>query len=392
MNKTPTLHRKNLPNSRVRLDIPITMAHFQPAFEAELKEIASQTKLQGFRPGKAPQDKVLASVGRQRVEAGALDRALNSAYQEALKDEKLIPVEMPSVEVTAYTAPAEDADPSTEVGRFTAEVDILPEVSIRGYEKLKIKAPEKESVSQSEVDEVIDYLRKQGAKMEPVPADKPASKGMWADIMFKGSVDGVAKEEMHSEHHPLVIGEGQLIPGFEEHLEGLKPNEEKQFSITFPKDYRAKDLQGKTAEFTVKIHELKDVILPPVDPKLATQFGHKTVEALEAAIRKSLEQQKTDQHRQKLEGLVIEALLKLAEFEVPESLVQQEERRLTENTEKQLDGQPGPADLAEQLKLQARKNVQIGLALGKVIEQEKIDDSEQAMRKAVDRLIAIATN
>jgi len=389
--KQTSFSRKNLPNSRVLLTVPVTVAHFKPAFQKELEAVATDIKVEGFRPGKAPLPKVLASVGRQRVEAGALDRALNTAYAEILKQENLTPVTQPEVNVVEYTAPQEDAPETEQVAVFTAELDIIPEVSIKGYEKIRVKAPKRIEVGQKDVDDVIDYLRKQSAKLQDLPEEAKAAKGMWADINFHGSVNGVAREDMHSHNHPLVIGEGQLIPGFEDHLIGLKKGEEVTFDITFPKEYHSAELKGKKAQFTVKINELKDVQLPAIDVTFAKQFGHDSVEKLEKSIRDNLEQERDEEQKTNLENLVIEDLLKVAKFEVPASLVTQEKNRLTQETEKRLGGQPMNDELRKQVDEQSEKNVRIGFSLGKIIELEKLVDGEMAMRTALDRLIEIAT-
>ncbi len=389
--KTPTITRKNLPESRVKLTIPVTVAQFRPAFEKELEALAKDTRIEGFRQGKAPLPRVLATAGRQRVEAGALDRALNEAYAAALKQENIVPVTQPEITVDSYTAPAEDAADDLQVASFTAELDVLPEVSIKGYDRMKVKAPKVVEVTQKDIDEVFDYLRKQGAKLEDTKEGTAIAKGMWADIGFKGSVDGVAREDMNSAHHPLVVGEGQLIPGFEEEMIGMKKGEEKTFTITFPKDYHAKELQGKKAEFTVTIHEIKDMVMPVVDAEFAKKFGHDTMEQLEKAIRENLEQERKQEQQMKLEEVVVEELLKSAKFDVPHSLVHQEEHRLMEETMKRAGGQPLSEELKKQVGIQAPKNVRIGLALGKVIELENITDKEKPMRLAMDRLIEIAT-
>lgn len=389
--KTPTITRKNLPESRVKLTIPVTAAQFRPAFEKELEAVAKDIRIEGFRQGKAPLPRVLATVGRQRVEAGALDRALNEAYQDALKQENIVPVTQPEITVDSYTAPAEDAEDSLQVASFTAELDVLPEVSIKGYDRMKVKAPKAVEVTKKDVDDVFDYLRKQAAKLEDTKEGVAIAKGMWADIGFKGSVDGVAREDMNSAHHPLVVGEGQLIPGFEEELIGMKKGEEKTFTVTFPKDYHAKELQAKKAEFTVTIHEIKDMLLPALDAEFAQKFGHDSIEKLEKAVRENLEQERAQEQQMKLEEVVVEELLKSAKFDVPHSLVHQEEHRLMEETMKRSGGQPLSEELKKQVGIQAPKNVRIGLALGKVIELEKITDKEKPMRLAMDRLIEIAT-
>ena len=391
MKQTTTIQRKDLDESRVRLVIPVTNAIFARAFERELESIAKSIKIEGFRPGKAPLTRVLAHVGRPAVEAGALDRSINTAYVEALQAESLLPVASPEINLDSYTAPSEDAAPESVVAQFTAEFDVLPEVSVKGYEKIKVKAPKTIEVTPADVVEVIDYLRKQQANLKELPDDAVVAKGMWADIGFKGTYKGVAREDMAAAHHPLVIGEGQLIPGFEDNLLGMRKGEEKTFTITFPKDYHAKDLAGQKAEFTITLHELKDVLLPVVDKVFSEKFGHDTVEKLESAVKENLVLEREQEQKVKLEEMVIDELLKLTKFPVPKTLVVQETVRLREETMRRAGGMPIRPELEEEIKVQAVKNVKIGLALGKVIELEKIEEKEMAMRHAVDRLISIAT-
>jgi trigger factor len=386
-----SIQRKNLDRSRVQLVVPVSYAVYKPAFQRELETIAKDIKVEGFRPGKAPLKQVLAQIGKQRVEAGALDRAINTAYVQALEAEKILPVANPDITLDSYTAPSDDATDDTVVASFTAEMDVLPDVNVSHYQKIKVKAPKPTEVVDKDIEEVITYLRKQQASLKELAEDVKASKGMWADIGFKGTVDGVAREEMQSDHHPLVLGEGQLIPGFEDEIYGMIKGEKKTFKITFPKDYHAAGLAGKEAEFTVTLHELRDVTLPVIDQAFAKKFGHDTVEKLETAIKENLVLKREQENKLKLEELVMEELLKGMKFEVPASLVAGEEMRLREQAGKQLGGVPLSEQLVQQLQEQAVKNVRIGIALGKVVELEKIEERENASRTALNRLVAIAT-
>jgi trigger factor len=395
--------RKDLPNSRVKLTVAATASKYRHAFDTELEAAAKDTKIEGFRPGKAPKAKVLQHVGRPRIEAAALDHAVSDAYYAALQEAKIVPVESPSVEITAFTAPNDDAADDSEVITFTAEVDIVPEVSIKGYEKIKVKQPATEPVKDADIDEVITELRSQRSRLEEAPADKPLEMGMWADISFKGSVGGVQREDIVSPAHPVILGRGQLIPGFEEELVGMKKGEEKKFTITFPKEYHSQELAGKKAEFTVGINETKDIVLPELDDEFATSYGQKTLEGLREMIKNNLEGERKEQQQAKLEESVLDELLKVAKFEVPQSLVEQEiERVIGENKERFERMQVGwqtyleqvkktEDDIRQEIRPQAEKNVHIGLAMGKVIQEEGIESKDaQAMRKAMDRLMEIA--
>lgn len=395
--------KKNLPHSRVKLTITVSAEIFRHGFATEVKEASKGLRIEGFRPGKAPEARVIAKIGRQQIEAGALDRALNEAYYEALKEKNLIPVEGPNVEITTFTAPADDALPTEKVATFTAEVDILPEVEFKNYKKLKIKEPKVEEVKEADIQEVVDYLLKQRSSLKEASKDAKLVKGMWADIAFDGSVGGVKREDMKSEHHPLVVGEGQLIPGFEEHMLDMKVGEEKTFTITFPKDYHANELAGKKAEFTVKINEIKELVLPELDRDFTQPLGFDTVELFKDSIKQNLVQERDQRRKQEMEDAAIEELLKQAKFDVPQSLVAQEKERIKADTMAQVERmgmtweqyleQMGRKieDIEKEIQEQSEKNVRIGLALGKVVQEEKIEDRENAMRIAVEKLVEYAT-
>lgn len=395
--------KKNLPQSRVKLTITVSALQFRHGFETELSEVSKDVRIEGFRPGKAPAAQVITKIGRQRIEAGALDRALSEAYYEAIKEKELVPVEGPSVEVTSFTAPGEDALPTEKVATFTAEVDVLPTVELKQYKKIKIKQPKIEPVKDADIDEVVEYLLKQRATLKEADKDLKLANGMWADIAFDGSVDGVHREDMKTEHHPLMLGEGQLIPGFEEQLIGMKTGEEKTFPITFPKDYHASELAGKKAEFKVKVHEVKEVSLPELDDDFAVLLGQKNVAALRDSITENLEQERAHKREHEVEDLVITELLKQTKFDLPQSMVRQEEERILTDTKKQVE-QMGltwelyveqmnrkEGEIEKEISQQAEKNVRIGLALGRVVQEEGITDRENAMRLALEKLVGYAT-
>jgi len=394
--------RKNLPNSRVKLTIVADAAQFRHAFEHEIEEAAPTVKITGFRPGKAPKAKLIEHIGRQRLEAGAIDHAISHAYYDVVTAERLVPVNAPQVEVTEYVAPTDDTKDDAVTVTFTAEVDVLPEVKVDGYEKIKLAKGEPAPASDEDVQKILTHLRKQHGLLKELPEDRAAETDMWVDISYEGSVDGVKRADMKNEHHPVVIGEGALIPGFEDNIVGLKKGEEKTFTVTFPKDYHAKELAGKKAEFTVKVLELKEVVLPELDRDFAQQFGHDTMDALDKAIRESLGEEKAAEFKQKQEEEILEQLLKIAKLEVPQSLVEQEMGRQFEDGRKRLSQLPGQwemyleqsgktaDELREDLRPQAERSVRTGLVLGRIVELEKIPQSDKAGREALDRLLELA--
>ena len=394
--------KQSLPNSRIKLTITGDATAFRAGFEAELTALSKDLQVPGFRKGKVPRTAALERLGKMRVEAGTLDRMVSALYYDTIKSEKLVPVSQPTIEITEFTTPSDDAAADTEVVTFEVEVDVLPEVSVAGYEKIKLKKSDPEPVEDVEVDKVIGYLQKQRGSLGEAIEDGVVEDGMWADIGYEGQVGGVKRTDMANAHHPIVVGEGQLIPGFEEALLGMKVGESKTFPITFPKDYAATDLAGKKAEFTVTVHELKKVETPELDVEFAKAFGHDSAEALKAAIRTSLEEEKAEQAKGKQEAEAIEQLLKIAKFELPVSLVEQEQDRLFAEGKARLSQAPGQWEaylertgkteeqVRNEVRETAEKNVRVGLALGQVVQEEKIPQSDTAGRQAVERLIELA--
>lgn len=397
------VQKKELANSRVKLTISVNAKEFQEAFQKALGSLSKGVKIPGFRPGKAPENKMIEHLSRTRIEAEALDLALSKTYAEALKETGIRPTEVAAIEITEYTAPDTNTDPEKVVATYTAEVDIIPDVKIDGYLKIRVKKLEPPVIEEDEVKKVIDYLLKQKAVLEEMPEDVTIEKGMWLEIGYEGSVDGVKRTDMINKNHPLILGEGELIPGFEEALIGLKKGSVHTFKITFPDDYHAKELAGKKAEFTVTIKDVKKVNLPPLDLEFAKSFGHESVEALQKAIRENLHAEKEEKSHQELEEMVLEELLKVAKFDLPKSLVDQELDRIWNDSRDRLEKmnfqwetylqQTGKTmeTLKDEMRIQAEKNVRIGLALGKLADLENITDREEAGHLAISRLIEIAT-
>ncbi|HSI20470.1 MAG TPA: trigger factor [Verrucomicrobiae bacterium] len=396
--------RKDLPKSRVKLTITANAAQFRHAFDHELESVAKDTKVEGFRPGKAPKTKVLQQVGRQRIEASAMDHAISHAYYDALEEAKLVPVSSPSVEVTNFVAPSDETKDDEVAVTFDAEVDIVPDVKVDGYQKIKAKMPKLEPVTEADIDEVVAELRRQRARLEPAEKDTKVEKDMWAEIRFSGSVGGVKREDMQSQAHPVIVGKGQLIPGFEENMIGLKEGEETTFKITFPKDYHATELAGKEAEFTVGINELKAMVMPELNDEFALSYGQKDLVALRDMVKNNLEEERKEKQTADLEEDILAKLLDIAKFDAPESLVAQEVERVIKDNKDRFqrmqvsweqylaEVKKNEEEVREDIRPQAEKNVRIGLALGKVIQEEKIEaSSAEAMRQAMDRLIEIAT-
>jgi len=295
------------PKSSVELSVTVLASEMAEFFNQALKEVQKDFALEGFRKGNVPEDLILKNTGRQYIEAQSLDIAVQESYVTALKEHKLNPVAQPKIDIKKFKVVGgeERKENKEEIAlEYLALIDILPEVEIRDYKNVKIKKdPKALEVTQSEIEKVFDHLRKQRAKLEPI--DRPLKIGDWAEINFEGSLEGVARDDMKSNNYPIILGESQMIPGFEEQLIGLKKGDTKKFPIIFSKDYHQENFRKKRAEFEVTIIDTKERIIPEIDDKFIKDLGHDKLEDLSVAIKDSLKQEKETVAHTKLENDIL---------------------------------------------------------------------------------------
>lgn len=391
-----------LPKSSVELSISVSAGEMAEFFNQALKEVQKDFALEGFRKGNVPEDLILKNTGRQYIEAQSLDIAVQESYIEALKEHKLNPVAQPKIDIKKFKVVGgeEDKEDKEDIAlEYSALIDILPEVEIRDYKNIIItKDPKALEVSESEVEKVFDHLRKQRAKLEPI--DRPLKKGDWAEINFEGSLEAVARDDMKSNNYPIILGENQMIPGFEEQLIGLKKGETKKFSIIFPKDYHQEDFRKKRAEFQVTIIDSKERIIPEIDDKFVKDLGHEKLEELSVAIKDSLKQEKETVAHTKLENDILDEILKRTRIDLPESLVEQEVGRMLDESKDRLAKinfdwgryldqiKKSEEDLKKEMRPTAEKNIKVGLILGKIAMAEGIDPTaKDGAHKVMKKLV-----
>lgn len=388
--------------SKVKLTITVSPKELIQHMKDAYSHLAPSVKLQGFRPGKAPKNLIESTLGISKLLSEALDMAINTSYVKALDEHAIHPISQPAIAVSKYpnygTTEAEIANPL----EYTVEVAVFPKVEIKDMSKVKVEKPKQETVTKEDVDKVLDNLRKQKSNFEVV--DRAAEKGDFAEISFEGSIKKVKIDAMCSISHPLVIGEGSLIPGFEDQVVGMKKDETKVFKIKFPKDYHSKEFAGKEAEFSVTLKELKKVILPEVDEKFAADFGQPDAKTLISEIEKNLQLEYDQKYANDLEIKVIDAVLPLVTTEAPEEMVESELHRMIHAYEEQIAKMKlnledylknigkTVEDLHKDMKPAAEKNVKIGLLIGKMVEDLKLDPNDkESGKKAIEHLVKEVT-
>jgi trigger factor len=304
-----------LPRSRLQLEFELPPERLARAIDAAVGRLSRQTRVPGFRPGKAPRLMLERVLGPTAILDDALDQLVEDAFREAMKEQALAPLTSPEVEITQ----GEEGKPVI----FKAVVQIRPEVTIGDFEGFGFK-PEIKPVDETMVEQVLDELRDGQATLEPV-VDRGAERGDYAVISFVGTRDGVAFEGGSSERMPLILGEDRLIPGFEEKLMGAAKGEDREFDIVFPEDYQEESLRGQKAHFAVSIMELRRKVLPEANDEFARSIGKfADIAALKAELRKRLEANALDHARHDFADRIIEYATSNATVDLPDVLIDQE--------------------------------------------------------------------
>ncbi|MFH0829292.1 MAG: trigger factor [Candidatus Kerfeldbacteria bacterium] len=310
---------EKLLKSKVSVRVELTPSEMLPHLTAVATRLSSRTSFPGFRPGKVPYDVVVKRIGEASVWEEALEDAVRHSFVAAVKEHNLMTVGQPEIRV-------EKIAPGNPVV-YTATVSLLPTVSMPLLESVKVDK-HVEQVNDDEVTKTIEQLRKLIAEEKPV--DRPATVGDKVEIDVDVSIDRIAIESGRTRKHPVVLGDGAFIPGFEDHVVGMSKDQSKEFALSFPKQYHAKNLAGKLATFKVTVHSIVERTLPSLDDAFAKRVARvDTVEKLREQIRKNLIGEHEEKAEREYEAKLIEEIVKRSAFgEIPDPLIDNETDRM----------------------------------------------------------------
>ncbi|MDA8128505.1 MAG: trigger factor [Betaproteobacteria bacterium] len=349
-----------------RLDISVPMGQLETEVQNRLKRMARNVRMDGFRPGKAP----LSAVARQHgpgVRQEVLAEALQARFGEAVQAHQLKIAGYPRFEPKG--AQGEAAAEMT----FSASFEVYPEVKIDDLSSGKLSRPVVD-LGDADVAKTLEVLQKQRRTFES--ADRVAVEGDLVKFDYQGTVDGAAFEGGQGEDFAAVLGEGRLLKDFEDSLTGLKAGDSKGFDLTFPADYAAKELAGKTAHFEVQVKDVQAPVLPPVDAEFAKALGVEEgdVEKLKAEVKSNLEREAKRRIQAKLKDQAMELLLEKSTLDLPQSLVAMEAERLMKMTEADMQsrGVQTVKLSADMFTGQAERRVRLGLILAEIVQAHKL--------------------
>ncbi len=335
------IERQNLPKSRCQFVASLSPDEVATHFDYALKNLAASVKLPGFRPGKAPANLVKEQIDSAKLREEAYSLAVQASWREITK--LLATSDWQSSQNSKQKSQKPDArsqmlaipiqDPEVELGEFeegqpakiTFEFDVRPEVKVGDWQKIKLGKTKEEEVTDQDVDELIDSLRRAHAKM--IAKLTPAKTGDKAHVNFEGSVGGVRQDKLSSKNFPLVIGQANTIPGFDEQVLGLKKGDKKKFQLKFPADHFDKGLAEKLVDFDIEVTEVFDVILPELNDEFAKGFGHNKAEQLKKAISLDISTRKKDDQFINQKARWLAEFEKLVKADLPESLIVAEVER-----------------------------------------------------------------
>jgi trigger factor len=341
----------------------------------------------------------IEAIGQARLSQNALELAINEGYQKALVEHGVYPVTPPSISISKHPSFTKSGENELI---FEVEFDILPKAKIGDYKKIKVAKinPQALVVTDEEVEKVVKYLRRQAAELKDV--NRAARSGDWVLISFVGSIKKVMQEKLTSQNFPMVIGETPLVPGFEPNLIGMKKGETKEFDLKLPKDFADKDFADKEVHFKLTLNDLKEIILPKVNEEFVKKFGVDKLSLLKTNIKKSLEQEKKERETRIQIAAISDQIIKMTKVDIPKSLIENEKERmkavLRENLQKQgttleryiENLKLTPEKIDQDLEEQAKRNIILGVGLGEIGREEKIEvGTPDGSRRVFERIVEL---
>ncbi|MDR3505223.1 MAG: trigger factor [Acidocella sp.] len=349
--------------------------------ETRLAELSKTMQLPGFRPGKVPLSMVRKRYG-EAVAAEVVDQVVNEAAGKLIEERNLRPAMQPKLEIVKPGI-------ETEL-EFTLALEVLPEVAVPDVSDITLTKPVA-AVAEEKIDEALKNIAAQRQSFKDVEEARPAAQGERLTVDFIGRIDGVAFEGGTAQDVGVIVAGPGFIPGFSEQLEGVTPGETKTITVTFPEEYGAQDLAGKTAEFEITAKSLAVAEVPAIDDELAKAVGLESLEELRGKVTEQIGREYEQQTRLKLKRALLDALTGKADFTAPESLVEAEFDAIWRQVEaEKAAGNTDPEDAEkdeETLKAEYRaiadRRVRLGLLVAEIGRANNVTVADQELQRAM---------
>ncbi|WP_368928494.1 trigger factor [Mixta calida] len=361
-----------------RVTITVAADSIENAVKKELVEVAKKVRIDGFRKGKVPMSVVAQRYGAS-VRQDVLGDLMQRNFVDAIIKEKINPAGAPNYVPGEYK--------QGEDFTYSVEFEVYPEVELKGLDTIEVEKPIVE-VTDEDVDAMLDTLRKQQATWKEKEGEAAAEDRVTID--FSGSVEGEEFEGGKASDFVLAMGQGRMIPGFEDGVVGHKAGEEFTIDVKFPEDYHAENLKGKDAKFAIVLKKVEERELPELTEEFIKRFGVEdgSVAGLRAEVRKNMERELKGAVRNRVKTQAIDGLVKANEIDVPSALIDSEIDVLRRQAAQRFGGNEKqalelPRELFEE---QAKRRVVVGLLLGEVIRTNDLKADEERVKTLIEEM------
>ena len=378
-------------NSVVEIEFTMDKEQFNAELDKAFKQNAKKFKVPGFRNGMVPRAVVEKTYGEGVLYEFVIENTVDEAYRTAVVENELEIVSRPELDIKQI---GKDKD-----FVFVVTVCVKPEAKVADYKGIEVKKVSTR-VTKKEVEEELERIREKNARIVTVE-DRDLKDGDISVIDFEGFVDGVAFDGGKGENFELTIGSGQFIPGFEDQMVGMKIGEERDVNVKFPEEYHAENLAGKDATFKVKLHEIKEKVLPELDDEFAKDVSEfDTLEEYRKDLNKKVKERKENQAKATKEQEAIEKFIEKVEVVIPDGMIDEEVEKMVEEMNANLSYQGlnidqylqymgiTLEDYKKEMRAQAEKRIKLNLGLEAVAKEEKVEVSDEEIDAKIKELSA----
>ncbi len=386
---------EKLEGNNIRLDIEVEREKVDEALDKAYRNVVQEVKMPGFRKGRVPRQVLEARLGKKVLYQEAIEIMLPEVLGAAIKEKSLEAIDQPSVENIHF----EKGEPA----RLQVKVEVDPEVELGQYTGLNIEQQEI-SIDPEDIEQVLQKFQEQQAALISSDREEVQDRD-YVVIDFEGFLEGEPFEGGQGEDVTLGIGTGTFIPGFEEKLIGARVGEEKEIEITFPEDYQDETLAGQEVTFQVKVREIKERELPPLDDELAQTVGdYESLEQLKKEIEESIRKRAQEESRVQFENEVLDAIANQVEVDIPDKLIEQRMEEMYQETaasvkEKGLEFEDylqmtgkSKEEWMEENRPSAEKQVRNRLIIDTVAEKEGFIASEEEVENKMEEIATESGN
>ena len=378
-------------NSKVEIEFTMDKKQFEEELEKAYNQNAKKFKVPGFRAGMVPRAIVEQTYGESVLYEFVIENTVDDAYRTAVVENNLEIVSRPELDIKQI---GKDKD-----FIFVVNVCVKPEATVKDYKGIEVKKVSTR-VTKKDVEAELEKIREKNARIVTVE-DRELKNGDISIIDFEGFTDGKAFEGGKAENFELTIGSGQFIPGFEDQMIGMKVDEQRDINVKFPEEYHAKDLAGKDATFKVKLHEIKEKVLPEIDDEFAKDVSEfDNLEDYKKDLNKKIKADKENHAKMDMEQEAIDKFIEKVEVNIPEEMIDSEVDKMVEEMNANLSYQGLNIDqylqymgttldeYKKQMRDQAQRRIKLDLGLEYVAKEEKVEVEDKDIDEKIKELAA----